>query len=125
MAQALLNHLCPQRFVADSAGLEPGVLNPLAVQAMADMNIDISQNPTQSVFDLFKSGKIYQYVIAVCDKEAAEKCPIFPMIKEQLHWSFPDPSAFEGSDVAKLARTIEIRDQIKTKLLEWCAPYCD
>ena len=125
MAAALLNHFCPEHFEAESAGLEPGTLNPLAVEAMAKIGIDISDNTTESVFEIFKQGRVYQYVIAVCDKEAAEKCPIFPMVRERLHWSFPDPSSLSGNQLEKLDKTIEIRKQIEEKILEWCHPYCE
>ena len=125
MAAALLNQLCPEHFEADSAGLEPGKLNLLAVEAMADIGIDISKNEPTSVFELFKQGRVYQYVIAVCDKKAAEQCPIFPMIRERLHWSFPDPSSLSGSPAEKIQKTIEIRNQIRKKILDWCQPHCE
>lgn len=125
MAAALLNHFCPEHFEAESAGLEPGTLNPLAVEAMAKIGIDISNNRTESVFDLFKEGRVFQYVIAVCDKGAAEKCPIFPMVRERLQWGFPDPSSLSGSQSEKLEKTIKIRKQIEEKILDWCRPTCE
>ena len=125
MAAALLNRLCPDRFEAESAGLEPGKLNPLAVNAMADIGIDISQNSTRSVFELFKHGSMFHYVIAVCDKEAAEQCPVFPMVRERMHWSFSDPSALTGGEEEKLDKTIQIREQIREKISRWCKPYCE
>lgn len=125
MAAALLNHYCSDYFEADSAGIEPGILNPLAVKAMSDIGVDISKNTTQSVFELFKQGKVYQYVIAVCDKKAAEKCPIFPMVRERLHWSFPDPSSLTGTHTEKLEQTIEIRKAIEDQIMEWCHSFGD
>lgn len=91
MAEAFLNALCPEDFVAASAGLEPGPLSPLAVAAMAEVGIDISRNQTKAVFDLFKREKHYSYVVTVCDATNAEKCPIFPGGARRLHWSFPIP----------------------------------
>ena len=78
MSEAFLNYYAVDRFDAQSAGLEPGELNPLVVESMVEIGIDISQNRTKSVFDIWKSGELFKYVIAVCDAEAAEKCPIFP-----------------------------------------------
>ena len=78
MAAAYLQQMAGDRFEVESAGLEPGKLNPLAVAAMRDAGIDISRNGTQSVFDLFKSGRRFEYVISVCDAASAERCPIFP-----------------------------------------------
>lgn len=117
MAEAYLNHLSEGEFRAESAGLEPGLLNPFVVQAMAEEGIDISNNETKSVFDFFKEGKIFNYVITVCDTEAAERCPIFAGITSRIHWSFPDPSAATGSDEEKLAYAREIRDMVKKQII--------
>ena len=124
MAEAWLNHLCPESFEAHSAGLEPGTVNPLVVEAMQETGIDISGNKTKSVFDIFKSGKLFAYVITVCDEASAERCPIFPGVTTRLHWSFPDPSGFPGAREEKLARTREVRDTIKAKVEQWCAEIC-
>jgi arsenate reductase (thioredoxin) len=125
MAEAWLNHFCGDKFEAESAGIEPGRLNPIVVQAMAEVGIDISKNATKSALDLFKAGRLYQHVIAVCDKEAAEKCPVFPGVVSRLHWSFPDPSSFSGSDSEKLARTREIRDLIRDQVQRWSTSLSD
>jgi len=119
MAEALLNHFYGDRFQAESAGLEPGKLNPIAVAAMADIGIDISQKTTRDVFELYKSGNMYKYVITVCDEASAERCPLFPSVTKTLHWSFVDPASFTGSDNDRLQKTIKVRDQIKAKLAAW------
>lgn len=124
MAEAWLNDICSEAFVAQSAGLEPGTLNPLAVQAMAEAGIDISHKKTQAVFDVFKSGQLFSHVITVCDETSAEKCPIFPGPAQRLHWSFPDPSQVQGSDAAKLEQVRAIRNQIRSKIGEWCDEVC-
>ena len=77
MAAAWLNDICGDYFEAQSAGLEPGELNPLAVQVMDEVGIDISNNKTQAVFDVFKSGQLFAYTITVCDESEAAGCPIF------------------------------------------------
>jgi len=119
MAEALLNHLYGDRFQAESAGLEPGRLNPLAVAAMKDMGIDISKKQTRDVFDLYKTGKRYSYVVTVCDESSGEHCPLFPGVTKTLHWNFDDPASFTGPEEEKLRRTIQVRDQIKAKLQAW------
>lgn len=116
MAEAYLNQLGTERFEAESAGIEPGTLNPLVVEAMFEDGIDISANKTKDVFEFLKQGKLYSYVITVCDETAAERCPIFPGPGKRLHWSFTDPSAFEGSHEMRLSRTREVRDQIKERV---------
>jgi arsenate reductase len=87
---------------------------------MEEVGIDISQKKTQSVFDLVKSGKIYSYVITVCDEASAERCPVFPGITKRLHWSFPDPAAVTGTTEEKLKEVRKIRDDIKTAVEGWC-----
>lgn len=120
MAEAWLNHVCGDFFAAQSAGLEPGTLNPLVVEVMREAGIDISGKKTQAVFDVFKSGQLFSHIITVCDAASAEKCPIFPGHGKRLHWSFPDPSALSGGEAEKLARVREIRDEIRRKIEAWC-----
>jgi arsenate reductase len=119
MAEAFLQHLGRERFQAESAGLEPGTLNPSVVTAMAEVGIDISANKTKGVVDLIKQGKSYDYVVTVCDESSAERCPVFPGQAKRLHWGFPDPSALTGNEAEKLNRTRQIRDQIRTKVEHW------
>src|SRR5205809_3114137 len=96
MAEAFLKEICGDYFEAHSAGLEPGRINALAVEAMREIGIDISQNQTQSVVDVFRSGELLAYVITVCDESSAARCPIFPGVTRRLHRSFPDPAALSG-----------------------------
>lgn len=124
MAEAFLNQICGKEFEAHSAGIEPGKLNPIVVEAMQEIGIDISGNQTKAVFDMFKSGKTFQYVVTVCDETSAERCPIFPGITKRLHWGFPDPSSFPGTHDEKLAKTREIRDTIKKQVETWCSQVC-
>jgi arsenate reductase len=119
MAAAFLKQVAGDRFDVESAGLEPGKLNPLVVTAMKEVGIDISRNQTQSVFDLFKSGRRFQYVISVCDEASAERCPIFPGVTTRLNWSFADPSTFTGTEYERLKQTVAVRDDIRKKIEEW------
>jgi arsenate reductase (thioredoxin) len=124
MAETFLNQICGEQFEASSAGLEPGKLNPIVVEAMKEIGIDISGNQTKAVLDIFKSGKLFQYVITVCDETSAERCPIFPGVTRRLHWGFPDPSAIQGTHEQKLERTRQIRDLIKSQVEKWCEEVC-
>ena len=123
MAEAFLNHLAGDRFEARSAGLEPGELNPLAVEVMQELGIDISANQTKDVFEMFKQGEMYSFVITVCDGANAERCPVFPGIVSRLHWSFNDPAALQGNREEKLAAAREIRDQIRTSVARFVMEY--
>ena len=124
MAEALVNSMCGGEWAAESAGLSPGTLNPLAVEAMAEIGMDISKKATRDVFEVWKSGTLFSYVITVCDEASAERCPIFPGHAVKEHWPFPDPSTFAGSHEEKLAKTREVRDAIRAKIAEWCKANC-
>ncbi|MBW6485278.1 MAG: arsenate reductase ArsC [Syntrophobacterales bacterium] len=121
MAEALMNHLCGDRFEAKSAGLEPGLLNPLVVRAMAEIGIDISENKTKGVFDFLQTGELFSLVVTVCDEASAERCPFFPGVFKRLHWGFPDPSQISGTQDEKLEAIRKIRDDIKNRIMELCA----
>lgn len=116
MAEAFLKDIAGDRFEAVSAGLEPGPLNPLAIEVMKEAGIDISRNSAKSVFDIFRSGALFGFVIAVCDAETAQRCPIFPGITRTLVWSFPDPAAFQGTSEERLAQARVLREAIRAKV---------
>ena len=119
MAEAFLRKHGGDFFEAESAGLEPGKLNPNVVAVMKEIGIDLTGKPTQSVFDLYQQGKKYDAVITVCDKEAAEQCPIFPGNVKRIAWSFKDPSGFKGSQEEVLEHTREVRDEIERTIKEF------
>jgi arsenate reductase (thioredoxin) len=119
MAEAFLDKCGGELFHAESAGLEPGKLNPNVITVMQEVGIDLSGKSTQGVFDLFRSGRLYNAVITVCDKEAAERCPIFPGIVRRIAWSFEDPSTFEGSREEILEQTRAVRDEIERAIKDF------
>ncbi len=124
MAAELLNKTCGEFFEAQSAGLEPGTINPLVVEALRELGIDISKNTTQRVFDVWKSGQIFQFVVTVCSEAEGESCPIFPGVTTRLHWSFDDPSKFTGTHEERLEKTRRIRNQIRFKIDSFCEEHC-
>jgi arsenate reductase len=119
MAEALLRQIAGERCTVESAGFEPGPLLPEAVQAMKLLGVDISQAQPKAVFDLYRAGRIFDYVISVCDQATAERCPIFPGVCKRLHWTFADPSAVDGTPAQRLEFALEIRDRIKNRIQEW------
>jgi arsenate reductase len=117
MAEAFLNKLAGHKFEAESAGLEPGELNPLAVEVMREVGIDISRNKIKSAFDLYQRGELFSYVITVCDEKAAQRCPVFPgLLTKTINWSIEDPASFTGTLEEKLEKTRRVRDTIKAKV---------
>jgi arsenate reductase (thioredoxin) len=119
MAEAYLKVFGGAEVEVESAGLEPGKLNPFVVRVLQEDGIDISFHGTQSVFDLHKAGRAYDYVVTVCSKEAAERCPIFPGAAKKLHWPFADPSTFRGTDEQVMAGVREVRDAIRGKVRQF------
>lgn len=116
MAEAFLNKLAGDKYEAKSAGITPGKLNPVVVEVMQETGIDISANKTKGIKEFIDRSDVFDYVITVCDESG---CPLFPGNAEQIHWSFPDPSGFTGTNEEKLAKTREVRDQIKAKIEIW------
>ncbi len=117
MAEAFLRADYGGSFEAESAGLEPGRLNPYVVRAMGEAGIDISRNATKSVFELREAGRTYDVVVTVCSKEAAERCPVFPGKVERHHWPFDDPSTFTGDEEEIMGRVRRLRDEIRAAVV--------
>jgi arsenate reductase len=124
MAEALLNQTCGEQFKATSAGLEPGTLNPLAVEVLQEIGIDITGKETRAVSDVIERGERFDYVITVCDDSSSEQCPLFPGGTRRLHWSLPDPAKFQGSWEERLEQTRSVRDSIQRRIEEFCGSNC-
>lgn len=123
MAEEYLRRFGGDLFEVESAGIEPGSLNPTVVRLLLEDGIDIRGKATRSVFDLHRDGESFDYVIAVCDPEAQERCPIFPAEKRRLHWPFPDPSKANGTEAQKLEYVRGIRDQIRRRVIQFVENY--
>lgn len=119
MAEELLRKLAGDRFEVESAGIEPGKLNPIVIEVLKEEGVNITGKQTQAVSDLVKMGKQYNYVITVCDETSAERCPIFPGMSQRLHWGFTDPSKFEGIFEEKLVKTKMVKEEIRQRIEQW------
>lgn len=126
IAEAWVNQLCGDEFEAHSGGLETGTVHPLAIEVMREVGMDLSQKKARRVFDIWKSGHAFAYVITVCSEAEsnARACPIFPGVTIKLSWPFPDPSRFQGSEAALLEQTRQVRDAIKARIEAWCEEVC-
>lgn len=113
MAEGLLRHFAGDRFEVFSAGTEPKGLNPLSVEAMKELGVDISTHTSKKVADFL--GQPMAYVVTVCDS-AKQHCPVFPGAYKFWSWSFEDPADAEGSHEEKLAVFRRIRDQIAERI---------
>jgi arsenate reductase len=119
MAEAFLRHISKDSIRVESAGLEPRPVNPLVVTVMREIGIDLTEAKSNDVFEFFKQGRLFDYVVTVCDETNDAKCPVFPGITQRLHWPFPDPEGLTGNDQEKLAVLRKIRDEIKAQVEIW------
>jgi arsenate reductase len=115
MAEGLLRHLMGDKFEVKSAGTMPSVVNPMAIDVMAEIGIDISGHRSKSVEEF--RGMDFNFVITTCDA-AREACPVFPGKARRLHWSFNDPAKAEGSEKEILSAFRKVRDEMKQRIQE-------
>lgn len=113
MAEGLLRSLGGDRFEVFSAGTEATRVRPLAIQAMSELDIDISGQQSKTLARYLNEP--FDEVITVCDA-AAEACPVFPGATHRRHWSFPDPSQARGSEAEQLAVYRHVRDAIRERI---------
>ncbi len=117
MAEGLVNHFMGDAWEASSAGTRPaGYVHPLAIKALAEIDIDISRQQSKSV-EVFR-GVDFDQVITVCDN-AAKNCPVWLGKGNHVHLGFPDPAAAEGGDAAKLHIFRQVRNAIQGRVLEY------
>ncbi len=109
MAEGLVNSLFNDRFEAFSAGTEKTFVKLYAIEALKDINIDISDARSKLTTE-FRDME-FDIVVTVCDN-ARETCPFFPGAKELVHKSFKDPSEVQGNEKGKLEAFISSRDEI-------------
>ena len=119
MAEAFLRHISKDSIRVESAGLEPRPVNPLVVTVMREIGIDLTDAKSNDVIEFFKQGRLYDYVVTVCDETNDAKCPVFPGITQRLHWPFEDPEGLSGTEEEKLAALRAIRDEIKHQVETW------
>ncbi|MDW4528700.1 arsenate reductase (thioredoxin) [Rossellomorea marisflavi] len=96
-----------------SAGIEAHGLNPNAVKAMKEADIDIS-NQTSDIIDaaILNSADL---VVTLCG-DAADKCPVTPPTVKREHWGFDDPAKATGSEEEKWAFFQRVRDEIGERI---------
>jgi arsenate reductase len=118
MAEAFLRKFASDRFDAYSAGLEPSEINPYLIQVMEEIGVSLDGQRSKSVRE-YLGKEHFGYLITVCD-HAEKNCPTtFLGVGQRLHWSFEDPTPFEGSQEAKLLKFREIRDKIEHRIQHW------
>lgn len=130
-----MRHLYGERYEVFSAGATPTKVNPFAIEAMAEIGIDISKQYSKRI-ETFR-GKDIDLVVSVCKSSSKITCRLCssPMIgdrpqiieealpgaKRYFRMPFSDPSEVEGSDEEKLAAFRRARDDIKKWILDYFA----
>lgn len=115
MAEAFLRQYGGDDFQVFSAGLEPKGLNSLTVGVMKEIGLDLSGHRSKGINE-YLGKEHFHYLVTVCH-DAEQNCPrVWPEVNQRLHWSFEDPTAFEGSEEEKLAKFRQVRDQIQEKI---------
>ena len=112
MAEGIVRHLYGESCDVFSAGTHPSFVHPTALKVLAEIGIDGSSQESTSVNEF--QSKPMDIVVTVCDA-AKENCPVFFNSAKQLHWSFSDPAAIEGSEDYILNGFRTIRDEILVK----------
>jgi len=118
MAEGIVNHELGDKIEAYSAGTTPTTVNPRAIQAMKEIGIDISGQRSKSMEEF--AGQHFDYVITLCDS-ANEQCPLFFGGVKKIHMDFDDPAEAKGSEEVIREVFRIVRDEIKTRLLEFFA----
>ena len=118
MAEGIVNHYLGDRFQAFSAGTEATRVNPLAIQVLAELGIDISGHRSKTLDEF--AGEKFDYVITLCGS-AKEQCPLFFGGVERIHIGFDDPSQVTGTPEEILPQFRRVRDEIRSRLEEFFA----
>jgi arsenate reductase len=119
MAEALFNSLAGDEYEAWSAGFQPGELSPVTVKVMREIDLDISTQRTKKLFELYRSGMVFDHFVTLCDVSVGEKSPIYPNQRDYVQWSIPDPDTFEGPEEERTRRLRQCRDGLKERIREW------
>ena len=119
MAEGFLRKYAGDRFEVHSAGLKPAAqMNPLAVQVMQEVGVDISGQHPKGVKDYL--GQISVHALIIVCAGAEKNCPsIWPGALQRFHWPFEDPAAFVGDEESTLAKFREVRDLISRRVKAW------
>lgn len=115
MAEGLLRHYYGDRFEAFSAGAKASHVHPMAIKAMVELGIDISNQRSKSVAEF--NGAEMDSVITLCAADANAVCvTLFGKAGEELHWDIPDPTAVKSTEEEQLTAFRKARDDIKIRI---------
>ncbi|NCO18495.1 MAG: arsenate reductase ArsC [Gammaproteobacteria bacterium] len=118
MAEGLAREMFGQGWEIASAGAQPSRVRPQAIEAMAEIGIDISHHRSKSI-DEFELES-FDLIVTLCGEDA---CPVVPAGVELQHWPIDDPVSDDPSisNETLRARFRGARDAIRARLSELAA----
>lgn len=117
MAEGIAKEILPKNMRIESAGSEPKFVHPLAIEALKEIQIDISQNKSKSFSDLDTTfTDNLDYIITLC---AEEVCPVVPSKARKLHWPLPDPANTSLSIEKQREQFKSVRNELIKKINEF------
>jgi arsenate reductase len=113
MAEGIVNHFLGDRLEAFSAGTQASFVNPMAIEVLKEIGIDISKHRSKNLSEF--DGQSFDYVITLCG-DANEICPLYIGKTKKTHIGFDDPAKATGSREDILREFRRVRDDIREKL---------
>lgn len=129
IAEELINRIAPGKIEAHSSCFEPEKIGPLPVKVMREVDIDLPTISPESVFDIYKEGAVFDYVISLCHEATTEQCPVFKTNidtlyakkAERISWSIPNFKSIGGTEEERKTRARDIRDKISSEIISFLA----
>jgi len=129
IAEEFIKRSAPGKIEAHSSCFESGKIGPLPIEVMREVGVDLPTETPKSVFERYKEGDVFDYVISLCHEATTEQCPIFKTSvdtlyakkAERISWSIPDFKSLSGTEEERKAGAMEIRDQIKSEVISFLA----
>jgi arsenate reductase len=129
IAEEFIKRSAPGKIEAHSSCFESGKIGPLPIEVMREVGVDLPTETPKSVFERYKEGDVFDYVISLCYEATTEQCPIFKTNvdalyakkAERISWSIPDFKSLSGTEEERKAGAMEIRDQIKSEVISFLA----
>jgi arsenate reductase len=113
MAEGFLHQIAGDEFICASASVDAVPVNPLAVEVMQEVGIDITTQHEKDTAEALKEH--FAFVVSICDM-SKERNPVFPFAFRILRWDIPDPECLNESRDQQLAHFRNTRDEIERQV---------
>jgi arsenate reductase len=116
MAEGFLHHVAGDEFICASAGVDAAPVNPLAVEVMRDVGIDITTQHIKDTAEALKEG--FAFVVSICDM-SKERYPVFPFAFHIVQWDIPEPENPSESRDQQLLHFRHTRGEIERRVRDF------